>query len=116
LFQNLIANAIKFRRRGVPPLIEVLAESEPGGVRFAVRDNGIGMEPQYFEEVFQVFRRLHTKEEYPGTGIGLAICKRIVERVGGRIWVESVLGQGSTFYFTWPSSVTKPPDPSPDPS
>jgi PAS domain S-box-containing protein len=106
LFQNLIANAIKFRR-GSPPVIEVLAESEPGGVKFAVRDNGIGMEPQYFDEVFQVFRRLHTKEEYPGTGIGLAICKRIVERVGGRIWVESVIGQGSTFYFTWPAPTSK---------
>jgi PAS domain S-box-containing protein len=103
LFQNLIANAIKFRR-ATPPVIEVMAESELGGVKFAVRDNGIGMEPQYFEEVFQVFRRLHTREEYPGTGIGLAICKRIVERVGGRIWVESVLGQGSTFYFTWPAA------------
>ena len=105
LFQNLLANAIKFRR-GVPPLIEVSAEPFPGGVKFAVRDNGIGMEPQYFEDVFQVFRRLHTKEEYPGTGIGLAICKRIVERVGGRIWVESVLGQGSTFYFTWPGAAS----------
>ncbi|HET6332772.1 MAG TPA: PAS domain S-box protein [Polyangiales bacterium] len=106
LFQNLIANAIKFRR-GAPPVIEVTAELELGGVKFAVRDNGIGMEPQYFDEVFQVFRRLHTKEEYPGTGIGLAICKRIVERVGGRIWVESVLGQGSTFYFTWPAAPAK---------
>jgi PAS domain S-box-containing protein len=106
LFQNLIANAIKFRR-GTPPVIEVTAELELGGVKFAVRDNGIGMEPQYFDEVFQVFRRLHTKEEYPGTGIGLAICKRIVERVGGRIWVESVLGQGSTFYFTWPAAPAK---------
>lgn len=106
LFQNLIANAIKFRR-GNPPVIEVMAEPGSVGVRFAVRDNGIGMEPQYFEDVFQVFRRLHTKDEYPGTGIGLAICKRIVERVGGRIWVESVLGQGSTFYFTWPSAPAK---------
>jgi PAS domain S-box-containing protein len=102
LLQNLVANAIKFRR-GVPPLIEVSAEPFPGGVKFAVRDNGIGIEPQYFDDVFQVFRRLHTKDEYPGTGIGLAICKRIVERVGGRIWVESVVGQGSTFYFTWPT-------------
>jgi light-regulated signal transduction histidine kinase (bacteriophytochrome) len=106
LFQNLIANAIKFRR-GIPPLIEVSAETQGGGVKFAVKDNGIGMEPQYFEDVFQVFRRLHTKEEYPGTGIGLAICKRIVERVGGRIWVESVLGQGTTFFFTWPAAPAK---------
>jgi len=103
LFQNLIANAIKFRL-GAPPVVEVSAESLAGGTRFAVRDNGIGMEAQYFEDVFQVFRRLHTKEEYPGTGIGLAICKRIVERVGGKIWVESTLGQGSTFFFTWPSA------------
>jgi PAS domain S-box-containing protein len=106
LFQNLIANAIKFRR-GNPPLIEVSAETQGGGVKFGVKDNGIGMEPQYFEDVFQVFRRLHTKEEYPGTGIGLAICKRIVERVGGRIWVESVLGQGTTFFFTWPAAPVK---------
>jgi PAS domain S-box-containing protein len=109
LFQNLIANAIKFRR-GVPPVIDVSSRAVAGGVEFAVRDNGIGMEKQYYEDVFQVFRRLHTKDEYPGTGIGLAICKRIVERIGGRIWVDSVLGQGSTFNFFWPDApVSDPP-------
>ena len=106
LFQNLVANAIKFRRTS-PPVIDVSSETHGTEVTFAVRDNGIGMEEQYFDDVFQVFRRLHTKDEYPGTGIGLAICKRIVERLGGRIWVESVVGQGSTFYFTWPSAAAK---------
>jgi PAS domain S-box-containing protein len=106
LFQNLISNAIKFRG-DQPPLIEVSCEPGVASFQFAVRDNGIGMERQYFEEVFQVFKRLHSKEEYPGTGIGLAICKRIVERSGGRIWIESTLGQGSTFYFTLPREPPK---------
>jgi light-regulated signal transduction histidine kinase (bacteriophytochrome) len=102
LFQNLIANALKFREQR-PPRIHIGARAEKGRWVIWVRDNGIGIEPQYFERIFQVFQRLHTHKKYPGTGIGLAICKKIVERHGGTIWVESQPGQGSAFYFTLPA-------------
>jgi PAS domain S-box-containing protein len=101
LFQNLIANALKFRGER-PPQIHIGARAEEGRWVLWVRDNGIGMEAQYFERIFQVFQRLHTRDKYAGTGIGLAICKKIVERHGGTMWVESQLGQGATFYFSIP--------------
>jgi PAS domain S-box-containing protein len=101
LFQNLISNALKFRG-DEPPRIEIDAKVEDGNAVFSVHDHGIGMEPQYADRIFLLFQRLHTKKDYKGTGIGLAICKKIVERHGGRIWVESQLGEGATFFFTIP--------------
>jgi light-regulated signal transduction histidine kinase (bacteriophytochrome) len=100
LFQNLISNAIKFRKKDVPPEIEITAEEKESEYLFSVKDNGIGFEEEYKEKIFIIFQRLHNATEYPGTGIGLATCKKIVTQHNGKIWVESKLGEGSIFYFT----------------
>ena len=102
LFQNLIGNALKFTKAAELPQIHVSVERKNGELIFSFRDSGIGIDPKHFDRLFQIFQRLHTREEYPGTGIGLAVCKKIVERHGGRVWVESELGKGTTFYFTVP--------------
>jgi light-regulated signal transduction histidine kinase (bacteriophytochrome) len=105
LFQNLIGNAIKFRRPEVTPEIEVAATVQEGQWLIAIRDNGIGIPPEKRDRIFEVFHRLHSSEEYPGHGIGLTTCQKIVRRHGGQIWIESQLGEGTTFFFTIPSTI-----------
>jgi len=107
VFQNLLGNALKFQKPGEPSQIHVSAErnpEQPGYWTFRVTDNGIGIEPRHFDRLFMIFQRLHGKREYPGTGIGLSLCKRIVERHGGKIWLESEAGKGTTFIFTLPAA------------
>lgn len=105
LFQNLIGNAIKFRGKE-NPVINITFERKAGSLVFCVRDNGIGIKPEFSERVFIIFQRLHEREKYPGTGIGLALCKKIVENHGGSMWVESEEGKGAAFYFTLPEKQT----------
>jgi light-regulated signal transduction histidine kinase (bacteriophytochrome) len=109
LLQNLIGNAIKFRGKE-PPQIHIGVRPVGERLLFFVRDNGIGIDPQYTERVFVIFQRLHSQQQYPGTGIGLAISRKIVERHGGRIWVDSEPGKGATFYFTLQPAETWSPE------
>lgn len=108
LIQNLISNAIKFRKAELSPIIEISCERVGNMWRFACRDEGIGIETAYRKKIFKIFQRLHYREEYPGTGVGLAICQKIVEQYGGEIWVESIHGEGTTFYFTFPIALNRP--------
>jgi len=105
LMQNLIGNAIKYRRKDTVPEIQISVEEKESDWLFSVSDNGIGIKPEYLEQIFIIFKRLHSKDEYPGTGMGLAICAKIVENFAGRLWVDSEEGKGSVFYFTLPKQI-----------
>jgi PAS domain S-box-containing protein len=102
VFQNLVGNSLKYHKAGRPPVIQISCKETKTHFQFSVKDNGIGISPKYFDKIFIIFQRLHNKDEYSGTGMGLAITKKIVETLGGKIWVESEEGKGSTFYFTLP--------------
>jgi chemotaxis family two-component system sensor kinase Cph1 len=104
LFQNLISNAVKFRG-DLRPRIAITCQARSTDWLFSVTDNGIGIDPKYAERIFLIFQRLHTLQKYPGTGIGLSICKKIVEQHGGEIWVESQVGTGARFHFSLPRMV-----------
>ena len=104
VFRNLIINAIKFKKKDIPPVVNISATDTGKEFLFKINDNGIGIEKEYFDRIFIIFQRLHLRTEYPGTGIGLSLCKKIIEMHGGKIWVESEFGKGSTFYFTIPKS------------
>jgi PAS domain S-box-containing protein len=108
LFQNLIGNAVKYRQADRSPKIHISAEPQATEWIISIRDNGIGFDPKHAATIFAPFKRLHTAEEYPGTGVGLAICKRIVQAQGGRIWAESLPGEGTTFFFTLPVDTAQP--------
>ena len=108
VFQNLIANANKFLRADVEPRIHISATRQGAHWLLRVKDNGIGIEPEFFDRIFVIFQRLHTRAEFPGTGIGLSICKKVVERHGGTIWIESQPGQGTAFCFTLPAMADAP--------
>jgi chemotaxis family two-component system sensor kinase Cph1 len=108
LLQNLIGNGLKYHGTE-RPTVHVSAIRQGGEWVISVRDNGIGIAPRHQERVFEIFRRLHNQQEYPGTGIGLAVCRRVVNRHGGRIWVESEVGKGSNFLFTIPHQASTPP-------
>ncbi|HEV8711902.1 MAG TPA: ATP-binding protein [Candidatus Binatia bacterium] len=105
LWQKLLSNALKFHG-SLSPRVHIAVQQEGDQWRFAVQDNGIGLDPQYADKIFELFQRLHSRRGYPGSGLGLAICKKIVERHGGQIWVESEPGKGATFFFTLPVALT----------
>jgi light-regulated signal transduction histidine kinase (bacteriophytochrome) len=103
VFQNLIGNGLKFRKENETPIIDINTEMKGNKWIFSFKDNGIGIKDGYIERVFEIFQRLNARDKYPGTGIGLAMCKKVIENHGGKIWVESEFGKGSTFYFAIPS-------------
>jgi light-regulated signal transduction histidine kinase (bacteriophytochrome) len=110
VLQNLIGNAIKFYQEEESPVVHISAKQEGGEWVFSVKDNGIGIDPELFGRMFDLFQRLNPQDKYPGTGVGLAVTKKIVERHGGRIWVESQPGKGSTFYFSIPLETKREED------